>query len=270
VKDPETPSSAGTRSGQGFHISDEPLVRSNQVSTARAAATSRELPASYDTDLLYVIARDPKSLFVYWDLNWTRLFARAGLSPRQVQLRIYREDGSIEGTREINPFRGHCYADVASAGTGYYCELGCFEDDEWRSLMRSGKAATPEDRMSEDMSAQFATLPIHLSFQRLLDILRATQAEGATLARSVAELQESARVEQDRATPEKWARLVAAAALLHNNGAPSSDVAALLQAARAATPTPEELAQWRQLGEQFGGASWGGASASGFGAGSPA
>jgi hypothetical protein len=246
-------------------------VRSNQVPPSRDAANSRELPASYDTDLLYVIARDPKSLFVYWDLNWTRLFARAGLSPRQVQLRIYREDGSIEGTREINPFRGHCYADVASAGTGYYCELGCFEDDEWKSLMRSGKAATPEDRMSEDLSAQFATLPIHLSFQRLLDILRATQAEGATLARSVAELQGGARVTKGTATPDEWSRLVAAAASLDGTkGARSSDVAALLQAVRAATPTAEELAQWRQLGEQLGGASWGGASASGFGGSSPA
>ena len=78
------------------------MVRSNQVPTSCDAAAARESPASYDTDLLYVIARDPKSLFVYWDLNWTRLFARAGLSPRQVRLRIYDEDGSIEGTIEIN------------------------------------------------------------------------------------------------------------------------------------------------------------------------
>ena len=47
--------------------------------------------------------------------------------------------------------------------------------------------------MSDDVSAQFATLPIHLSFQRLLEMIRATQPEGATLARSVAELQDAAR-----------------------------------------------------------------------------
>jgi hypothetical protein len=228
------------------------------------------LPASHDTDLLYVIARDPKSLFVYWDLNWTRLFARAGLSPRQVRLRIYREDGSIEATVEINPFRGHCYADVASAGTGYYCELGCFEDDEWRSLIRSGEAATPQDRMSEDISAQFATLPIHLSFQRLLDILRATQAERATLARSVADLQEKARVQQGTTTPDEWSRLADAAGSLQASGASSSEVAALLQAARIAIPTAKELAEWKQLGEKIGGSSRSGASGSGLGGSSPA
>ena len=77
---------------------------------------------------------------------------------------------------------------------------------------------------------------------------------------SVAELQESARVMQATVTPDEWPRLVAAAASLKGNAAPSSDVAALLQAARAAIPTAEELAQWKQLVEQFGGSSWGDAS----------
>lgn len=260
MNDPETTSPAGTQSGQGFHISNEPVVRSNQIPASRNGAASRELPASSETDLLYVIARDPKSLFVYWVLNWTRLFARASLSARQVHLRIYRQDGSIETTHEINPFRGHCYADVASAATRYYCEIGCFEDEEWTSLVRSGKAVTPEDRMSEDLSAQFATLPIHLSFQRMLEILRATKAEGATLARSVAELQEKAGA----------ANGLNEASLPGPNGAPFSDVFALLQAARTATPTAEDLAKWRQLGEQFGGSNWGGASGSGLGGSSPA
>ena len=246
-------------------------MRSNRIPASGDGAIPRDLPASYDRELLYIIARDPKSLFIYWDLNWTQLFARARLSARQVRLRIYRQDGSVEGTHEINPFRGHCYADVASAGTGYYCELGCFEDDEWASLVRSSKAVTPADSMSEDMSAQFATLPIHLSFQRLLDIFRASKAKGATLARSVAELQENARVLQATVTPDEWSRLVATAAARNGtNGATSPDVSTLLQGTHAPTPTGEELAQWKKVGEQLGGASWGGASATGFGGSSPA
>jgi hypothetical protein len=270
VKNPATSAPADPQPEQGFHISDQPIVRSNRVPASPDGSVFHELPASYDKDLLYVIARDPKSLFVYWDLNWKRLFARAGLSPRQVHLRIYREDGSIEGTCEINPFRGHCYAEVASAGAEYYCEIGCFEDDEWTSLVRSGKAATPQDRISEDLSAQFATLPIHLSFQRLLDLVGATQPESATLARSVAALQESGRVIPGGTTPDEWSRLVATAVSLNGNGAPVADVVALLKAARATVPTAEELAQWRRLAEQFGGSSWGGASGSGFGGSSPA
>jgi hypothetical protein len=270
VKDPDTSASTDPQPGEGFHLSDKPVVRSNLVPASGEVAFSRGLPASHDTDLLYVIARDPKSLFVYWDLNWRRLFTRAGLSARQVHLRIYREDGSIEGTCEINPFQGHYYADVSSAGTGYYCEIGCFEDGEWTSLVRSGEAATPQDRMSDDISAQFATLPIHLSFQRLLEMVRATESEGATLARSVADLQARTGGTEDTVTPDEWSRLVAAAVSLNGNGAPASDIAALLEAARAATPTAAELAQWRKLGEQFGGSSRGGASGSSVGGRSPA
>ncbi len=117
--------------------------------------------------MLYIVARDPRSLFLYWDLNWTRLFARAGISARPVHLRTYRLDGSIENTQQINPFRGHCYAEVGTAGAEYYCELGSFVGVEWKSLARSATTATPEASMSEDFSAEFATLPTHLSFQRL-------------------------------------------------------------------------------------------------------
>lgn len=256
VNNSETSARSDPQSAQGFRISDEPLVRSK----GGPATENGALPAPHDTDLLYVIARDPKSLFIYWDLNWKRVFAQAGLSPCEVHLRIYREDGSVEGTRAINPFRGHCYAEVGAAGAGYCCELGCLVDEEWKSLVRSGKAATPSDRMSEDFTVQFATLPLHLSFQRMLDILRETEAGGATLAKSVAELQEKAG-----ATPGANGSANGA------NRKPASDLSVLGQAARAALPpTSAEIAQWKKLGEEFEGTSWGGASESGFGGSSPA
>ncbi|MBA2433690.1 MAG: DUF4912 domain-containing protein, partial [Chthoniobacterales bacterium] len=137
VNDPNTSTSSDPQSGEGFRISDQPIVRRNGNAAAGNGSPAQGRANVAETDFLYVIARDPKSVFVYWDLNWKRLFAEAGLSPRQVHLRIYRVDGSIEGTQEINPFRGHCYADVATAGTGYYCELGCLDDGEWTSLVRS-------------------------------------------------------------------------------------------------------------------------------------
>ncbi len=260
VNDPTTSSSSNPPPTEGFRISDQPIVRANGSPSARNSAPAPGWPNPSETDLLYVIARDPKSLFIYWDLNWKRLFIQAGRSPCQVHLRIYREDGSIEGTREINPFRGHCYAEVGASGTGYFCELGCLAGDEWTSLVRSGKAATPDDQMSDDFSAQFATLPLHLSFQRTLDILRITQAEGATLANSVAELQKKAQM-----------RSGTVGFAIGSNGESSPDLSVLLQAARAARPpTAEEIAQWKRIGEELGGTSWGGASGSGFGGSSPA
>lgn len=270
--------SNATATGNGFRISNQPLWGTPPAASPR----DDQAEARADShDLLYVIARDPKSLFLYWDLNWTRLFARAGLSPRQVHLRIYRGSGSIQGTQEINPFRGHCYAEVTDAGAEYYCELGCFEGIAWTGLVRSGTTATPEASMSDDLSGEFATLPIHLSFQKLLDILGTTDLDRTMLARSVAELQESARVLQTRMAPDSWSQVTTEIAGKLNgangNGTGRADAGELSElvevALRSEAPTTpaataEELARWKELGERFGGSSWTGASHGGFG-GSP-
>ncbi|HEY1583988.1 MAG TPA: DUF4912 domain-containing protein [Chthoniobacterales bacterium] len=238
---------------EGFRISEQPVV--GQVAPPRSAAS--ELPASYGSDLLYVIARDPGTLFVYWDLNWTRAFAQAGLAAREVHLRIFREDGSIEGTLEINPFRGHCYAEVTSDSTTYYCELGCFEGGDWRSLLRSGRTATPAAAPSEDFSAEFATLPLHLSFQRLLEVFESNTSK--SLAHSVAELQANSGngISQNG-----------------GNGAPLAEIADLLEAARRAGAGPEltleQRLRWNELTERLIDSGWGGAGENGLGGSSPA
>ena len=241
-------SDAAAPPGNGFRISDQPVVGEERAASPR----NGQSPARGSSDdLVYVVARDPKSLFLYWDLNWTRLFARAGISARQVHLRTYRGDGSVERTQEINPFRGHCYAEVGAAGTEYYCEVGSFDGTAWTGLARSGRTATPEASMADDFSAEFATLPLHLSFQKLLDILVGSDLDRTTLANSIAELQENARI----------------------NGGETNDaeLSTLLESGRPAeTPTAEELARWKELGERYGGSSWSGASKSGFGGSSPA
>jgi hypothetical protein len=194
-----------------------------------------------------------------------------------VHLRIFRGNGSIEDTQEINPFRGHCYATVAGTGAEYYCELGCFEGIAWTALVRSGTTVTPEARMSDDLSGEFATLPMHLSFQKLVDILGTTDDQ-AVLAQSVAELQESARVLQARMAPVDCAQLAReiATRLSRANGNEShcEQLTELIESAlredTPATPAPEELARWKELGERHGGSSWSGASRGGFGESSPA
>jgi hypothetical protein len=238
---------------EGFHISAQPLVR------ARPSSNGDELPATYDSDLLYVTARDPGSLFLYWDVNWRRLFARAGLSPRQVFLRIYREDGSVEGAREINPFLEHCFVEVVNAGGGYFCELGCLVGDNWTSLVRSGTAFTPHDRVSNDLDAQFATLPLHLSFQRMLDLFETVKMTPATLAESVGRLQEEARELRSKMKDDDWEHFVAAAGKEAANTRRSADLATLLKAAveneKPGELTAEQLACWQKLIEQSGGSS---------------
>ena len=223
-----------TTSRSGFQLVQDPIVPSCEA----AAAPDEEMPATYGTDRVYAIARDPGSLFVYWDVNWPRLFASAGLSSRAVHLRVYRGDGRVDSTRQINPFRGHCYVEVAMPDTVYSCELGCFQDTKWKGLVRSGRTVTPRAGLSEDLSAIFATLPLHLSFERLLDIFNETEAERGTLALSVAELQKTAR--ETEAEPP--------------GGQRSSDLATLIASASAMPAPPrseEERAKWDEISRRL-------------------
>ena len=75
-------------------------------------------------------------------------------------------------------------------------------------------------------------------------------------------MQEDARGLQTKIAPDEL------------NGADAADLSALvemaLRCAAPATPTAEELARWKELGERYGGSSWGGASKGGFGESSPA
>jgi hypothetical protein len=240
-----------------FQVSEEPVVP-RQI----AAESADDLPASYGTDLLYVIARDPHTLFLYWDLDWRQRFAEGGLSPRQIHLRTYREDGTVEGTREVNPFRGHAYVEVAAPGAIYFCELGCFAEEKWKSLARSGSAATPLAEVSDDLSATFATLPLHLSFQRMLEIFRASADDSATLANSIAKLQDQARLLQERIAPEEWSRMVDATAVslgsANGNAVEPSELSALLDAAReplSILPPAARETLWRRLTHSFAGSS---------------
>ena len=177
---PDPKTSPAVRSRAGFQIASEPRV---------PAQVEEELPANSGADRLCLMARDPHSLFIYWDVNWARLFAAAGLSPRAVHLRIHEGDSEIESTREVNPFRGHCYVEVARSGASYSGELGCFAGEKWIRLIRSARASTPRGEVSDDLSTTFATLPLHLSFQRMIELLELAEPERANLALAVAESQ---------------------------------------------------------------------------------
>jgi hypothetical protein len=256
----------------GFRICKKPVVKTHPAVEQPLAETSGapgELPSSYGKDLLYIIARDPRSLFLYWDLDWTQAFADAGVSAQPVHLRVFRADGSIEATTEINPLAGHLYADVSAPGTQYYCELGFFDGDEWKNLARSGTMTTPDAGMSEDLSAAFATLPLHLSFQRLLETF-----EGKATDDPSAESEVRSWTKGFRSWAANRKVFLSAESWIEPELRGASDLAWLLASTEdddaQSSLTPEMLEQWKQLGERFGGSSWGGASSSAFGQGSRA
>jgi len=152
-----------------------------------------ELPRFYGRSFLFGIARDPHMLFAYWEIDWKTVFGSKPPSDRKVYLRVISDDGSEETIITVEPFAGnHCVA-VSQSRSTYRIELGYHEPaDVWNSVATSEAIVTPPDDVSESDSIDVATVPFHLSFQRMVDSFRASKYDGDALVEIVGRLQELA------------------------------------------------------------------------------
>ena len=184
--------------GAAFVLSSRPLVPLESINRS-ASGRSRdyenlgELPRSYGRPVLFGIARDPHTLFAYWEIDWAAAFGDKPPADRKVFLRVISEDGSEETRMTVEPFAGnHCIA-VSQARSTYRIELGYHEPaDVWHSVATSEAIATPPADVSEIDSIDVATVPFHLSFQRMVDTFRASRYDGDALVEIVGRLQERA------------------------------------------------------------------------------
>lgn len=186
--------------GAAFILSSRPLVpvesqEQSPRSRSRDYENLGELPRSYGRPVLFGIARDPHTLFAYWEIDWQRAFGNKPPSDRKVHLRVMSDDGSEETKVTVEPFAGnHCVA-VSQARSTYRIELGYHEPAEvWNSVATSDAIATPPDDVSENAAVDVATIPFHLSFQRMVDTFRASKYDGDALVEIVGRLQERADV----------------------------------------------------------------------------
>lgn len=143
------------------------------------------LPHGYGTDMVFLVAQDPHWLFTYWDIDITR---HPG---GPCHLRV--EDDAGATVQEIQvPFETrNWYVPVKEAGKIYCVELGYYRGRSWNILARSIPVATPRDRLSESERFNFATLPLHLSFQRLVDTITHSMGGEQNLVPALAQMQES-------------------------------------------------------------------------------
>jgi hypothetical protein len=184
--------------GAVFVLSNRPLVPpelqgQSPHSPSRDYENLGELPRSYGRPVLFGIARDPHTLFAYWEIDWPGVFGNKPPVDRKVHLRVISDDGSEETRMTVEPFAGnHCVA-VSQARSSYRIELGYHEPaDIWNSVATSDAIATPPDDVSENSAVDVATVPFHLSFQRMVDAFRASKYDGDALVEIVGRLQERA------------------------------------------------------------------------------
>jgi hypothetical protein len=203
ANDGAMPENGEQSGGAAFVLSNRPIVPlelQEQLSRgpSRDYENLGELPRSYGRPFLFGIARDPHTLFAYWEIDWPGAFGNKPPTDRKVHLRVMADDGTEETRVTVEPFAGnHCVA-VAQACSSYRIELGYHEPAEvWNSVATSDAIATPPDDVSESDSIDVATVPFHLSFQRMVDTFRASKYDGDALVEIVGRLQERADIPGD-------------------------------------------------------------------------
>jgi len=144
-----------------------------------------ELPSGYGD--MFVVARDPHWLFTYWDFDYSKLPGQ-----RQLGLQVFRDD-ALETTIDINEIARNWYLPVQAANASYRVVFG-YKDGQgtWHSVGEAGPAHTPPEAVSTQWDTLFATVPIHLTFNLLVDVVETAKNRGEPLAEALARLQQAA------------------------------------------------------------------------------
>ena len=120
------------------------------------------LPHSYGGNAIFLVAQDPNWLFIYWDID-------ISLHPGgPCHLRVESGGSTIEQEIEVSFETRNWYIPVKSSGESYAVEIGFYRSKKWNVIGRSSAVVTPRNRISESTQFDFATIPLHLSFNQLV------------------------------------------------------------------------------------------------------
>lgn len=194
---PGGPSVAPSPAGSGFAISDEPLIKKagdpgNELPLE--VSDLGELPRRYfPSPALFAIARDPQTIFAYWDIDWTSLFADESPVDQKIQIRLASDVATDNESISAEPLAGSCYIRSAKPNTVYRLEIGYYQPaTEWHSVALSNSVTTPAADAADDGDFNIVSVPFHLHFQRLIDMFRGSKYDGAALAEMMSDLQHRA------------------------------------------------------------------------------
>ncbi len=163
-----------------------------------------QLPRSYGPPRLLAIARDPWTIFAYWNVDWPSIFKNAAPIDRQVHLRIHCADGLEEKEAAVEPMAAMHYITMSQRHRICRIEIGYYQPaDVWHSVAMSNEIVMLPADISDAEHVDLATIPFHLSFQQLLDLFGV--ANESALATAMSQFQKSALSsgEQKALSPEK-------------------------------------------------------------------
>lgn len=142
----------------------------------------------YGQPFLFAIARDARTIFTSWSIDWRSVFGKAMPADRQVHLRAIGGDGVIETRIAVEPMSAMHYLTISGLQASYRVEIGYFQPfDIWHSVATSDEVEMTPYVSVELADVDLATIPFHLSFQQLANLFGATN--GTSVARVVSEFQ---------------------------------------------------------------------------------
>ncbi|MDQ2866958.1 MAG: DUF4912 domain-containing protein [Verrucomicrobiota bacterium] len=224
---------------QAFKISAGPVTSPSSKTRAPEGARG-DLPMHYGAPQLLAVGRDPETLFVCWSVDWASLFADEQPEDRRAHLRVKSLDSGRTISVAVEPMQGTCAVPNLQPGEKYSVEIGYFAPAEkWHRVAVSNEAELAGEASSTD-TIDVATVPFHLTFERMLSMFRGTSREG--LAEKLADFQEQAADEENVSAADR-----ANFAEMNMSPAERAEHARKREQLRTAAPLPQ-----REI-ETFGG-----------------
>src|SRR5438094_9349487 len=133
----------------GFRVSSEAIVCLDNEQE-KEFGEGVGLPRVLGAPILFAIARDPRTIFSYWSIDWPAVFAKTVPVDRQAHLRVYRADGVEEESVAVEPMSGNCSIAVSLPSGSYHVEIGYYQPaDVWNSIATSNEVTMRRDSCAE-------------------------------------------------------------------------------------------------------------------------
>jgi hypothetical protein len=185
----ETKRNAGrSLAHRGFKIRRGPMTHLTQDAPLPDVHDRIDPTRMCGQPFLFAIARDPRTIFVSWNIDWRSAFEKAMPADRQVHLRVIAGQDVIETRVAIEPMSAMHYVTISGLHESYRVEIGYFQPfDIWHSVGISSEVEMPPEGSVQRADVDLATIPFHLSFEQLANFFGETN--NASIATSVSQFQ---------------------------------------------------------------------------------
>jgi hypothetical protein len=171
-----------------FKISNKPIVQVIVADPAADVSDSSGLPHLHTPPILFAIARDARTIFASWNVDWRCVFEKAMPADRQVHLRVIDGVGLEQKSVAVEPMAATYYLTISGLHGYSRVEIGYFQPiDTWHSVAISNAIEIPPEGSAHLADVDLATIPFHLGFEQLVNLLGAR--DDTPLARSVSNFQ---------------------------------------------------------------------------------